>query len=88
MAAGQESQSVRLEQEVRASREAGRIEESRFHYLAAVMGIAKVQQYRLQEEMRGYVACGGTGGVASGSVTAATGDTGNVNGSERRKSFR
>ncbi|THD24680.1 Intraflagellar transport protein 81 [Fasciola hepatica] len=88
LAAGQESQSVRLEQDVRASREAGRIEESRFHYLSAVMGIAKVQQYRLQEEMRGYVACGGAGGIVSGSITAATGDTANGNGNERRRSFR
>ncbi|VDP88509.1 unnamed protein product [Echinostoma caproni] len=90
LAAGQESQSVRLEQDVRASREAGKIEESRFHYLSAVIGIAKVQQYRLQEEMRGYLACGGPGGAfgASLATAAATGDTTNVNGNDRRRSFR
>ncbi|CAL8097387.1 unnamed protein product [Calicophoron daubneyi] len=82
LSAGQESQCVRLEQDVRASREAGKIEESRFHYLEAVIGIAKVQQYRLQEEMRGYLACGG------GPGNTMAGDTSSLNAPERRRSYR
>ncbi|KAA3675330.1 intraflagellar transport protein 81 [Paragonimus westermani] len=81
LAVGQEFQAGRLEQEVRASREAGRIEESRFHYLSAVMTVARVQQYRLQEEMRGYLA-------GNNSVSAATGDTENVGANDRRRTYR
>ncbi|KAF5397032.1 hypothetical protein PHET_10023 [Paragonimus heterotremus] len=81
LAVGQEFQAGRLEQDVRASREAGRTEESRFHYLSAVMGVAWVQQYRLQEEMRGYLA-------GNSPAAAATGDTGNVGANDRRRTYR
>ncbi|OON22646.1 hypothetical protein X801_01449 [Opisthorchis viverrini] len=81
LAAGRETQTVRLEQDVRAAREAGKIEESRFHYLSAVMGIARVQQYKLQEEMRGYLAAGNP-------MNATTVDTSGAGANERRKSYR
>ncbi|TGZ63548.1 hypothetical protein CRM22_006877 [Opisthorchis felineus] len=81
LAAGRETQTVRLEQDVRAAREAGKIEESRFHYLSSVMGIARVQQYKLQEEMRGYLAAGNP-------MNATTVDTSGAGTNERRKSYR
>ncbi|KAF6779143.1 Intraflagellar transport protein 81 [Paragonimus kellicotti] len=79
LAVGQEFQAGRLEQDVRVSRETGRIEESRFHYLSAVMSVARVQQYRLQEEMRGYLA---------GNNPATTGDTENVGTNDRHRTYR
>ncbi|CAH8872973.1 unnamed protein product [Trichobilharzia szidati] len=79
LAAGQESQSVRLEQEVRAAREAVKVEESRFHYLSAVLETLHTQQHRLQEEMRGYLSGGAGGGAGDKSLTGNT---------EKRKSYR
>ncbi|CAH8682348.1 unnamed protein product [Schistosoma rodhaini] len=55
LTAGQESQSIRLEQEVRTIREEEKIEESKFHYLTANLELLHIQQKRLQGEIRGYV---------------------------------
>ncbi|CAH8630420.1 unnamed protein product [Heterobilharzia americana] len=81
LAAGQESQSVRLEQEVRGAREAEKVEESRFHYLSAVLETLHTQQHRLQEEMRGYLSAGG------GGVTVIA-DKNLPGAGEKRKSYR
>ncbi|KAM7541912.1 hypothetical protein Aperf_G00000015952 [Anoplocephala perfoliata] len=53
--AGRDAQTLQLEQEVRLLREEARVEESRYHYLNAALGNLKAQQFRVQEEMRGYL---------------------------------
>ncbi|CAI2735355.1 unnamed protein product [Schistosoma spindalis] len=63
LTASQESQSIRLEQEVRTMREAEKNEESKFHYLTANLELLHIQQNRLQDEIRGYVT--GSSHVAS-----------------------
>ena len=42
-------------QEVRAFREEIAAEESRYHYLHAMMRVIEVQQQRINEEMKAYV---------------------------------
>ncbi|CAH8589489.1 unnamed protein product [Dicrocoelium dendriticum] len=81
LAAGQESQCVRLEQEFRASRETRKVEESRFFYLHAATGITQNQQRRLHEEIRGYLA----GGNLTGPVTAEASRSGAT---ERAQTYR
>ncbi|KAH9280386.1 Intraflagellar transport protein 81 -like protein [Echinococcus granulosus] len=69
--ASRDAQTLLLEQEVRVLREEARVEESRFHYLNAALAILKVQQFRLQEEMRGYLTS--SSGAANGDgVTSLT----------------
>ncbi|KAL5969876.1 hypothetical protein TSMEX_002489, partial [Taenia solium] len=69
--ASRDAQTLLLEQEVRVLREEARVEESRFHYLSAALAILKVQQFRLQEEMRGYLTS--SSGAANGDgVTSLT----------------
>lgn len=69
--ASRDAQTLLLEQEVRVLREEARVEESRFHYLNAALAILQVQQFRLQEEMRGYLTS--SSGAANGDgVTSLT----------------
>ncbi|TNN13981.1 Intraflagellar transport protein 81 [Schistosoma japonicum] len=84
LTAGQETQSIRLEQEVRTIREAEKNEESKFHYLTASLEILHIQQNRLQEEMRGYVSSGtGHSGLSSNRDEKM-----NESAIEKRKSYR
>ena len=84
--ASRDAQSLRLEQEVRVLREEARMEESRYHYLNATLAILKVQQFRLQEEMRGYLTSSSST-PSSGANNAANGD--GVNSfAVRRRSYR
>ncbi len=78
-----DAQSLRLEQEVRVLREEGRVEESRFHYLNAALSLLKAQQFRLQEEMRGYLT---STGAATGDGTATGVHTHSI--TVKRRSFR
>ncbi|CAH8654683.1 unnamed protein product [Schistosoma intercalatum] len=82
LTASQESQSIRLEQEVRTIREAEKNEESKFHYLTANLELLHIQQNRLQNEIRGYVT--NSSHVAlSPNKTESTNET-----MEKRKSYR
>lgn len=68
-----ESASLRAEQEVRVLKEETRVEESRYHYLNAALHSLQVQQFRLQEEMRGYLTIGAaTGDSANNGVHTST----------------
>ncbi len=73
--ASHESQTLRLEQEVRVLREEARVEESRFHYLPAALNSLRGQQYRLQEEMRGYLTGGSGVGSPHSGAAGAIGDS-------------
>lgn len=84
--ASRDAQSLRLEQEVRVLREEARMEESRYHYLNATLGILRVQQFRLQEEMRGYLTSS-TSVPSTGANNAANGDGASGFGA-RRRSYR
>ncbi|CAH8596109.1 unnamed protein product [Schistosoma turkestanicum] len=84
--AGQESQSIRLEQEVRTIREAEKMEESKFHYLTANLTLLHIQQNRLNDEMRGYVS--GTAHVSISSSSSSNKDDSTNETVEKRKSYR
>uniref|UniRef100_A0A5K3EWW8 Intraflagellar transport protein 81 homolog n=1 Tax=Mesocestoides corti TaxID=53468 RepID=A0A5K3EWW8_MESCO len=79
--ASRDAQTLRLDQEVRVLREEVRVEESRYHYLNAALALLKAQQFRLQEEMRGYLT---TTGAATGDGTA----TGVTSITVKRRSYR
>ncbi|XP_033126976.1 intraflagellar transport protein 81 homolog [Anneissia japonica] len=55
LAAGFESNSSKLEQEVKAYREECSQEESRYHYLNCMRNILLVQQKRVEDEVKSYV---------------------------------
>jgi len=59
-AAGLESNMSKLDQEVRALREEVLAEESRYHYMEAMIEILDVQQKRIDEEIKSYVNTDGT----------------------------
>lgn len=88
--ASRDSQTLRLEQEVRVLREETRVEESRYHYLNAALRMLRVQQFRLQEEMRGYLTTGaGTGdGTNAGFCNSSNTTGGAVGGTGKRRSYR
>ncbi|CAH8674901.1 unnamed protein product [Schistosoma bovis] len=82
LTASQESQSIRLEQEVRTIREAEKNEESKFHYLTANLDLLHIQQNRLENEIRGYV-------TSSSHVALSPNKTESTNETmEKRKSYR
>lgn len=56
MAAGMESNRSKLEQEVKVYREECSQEESRYHYLNCMIKINELQQGRVSDEMKTYVA--------------------------------
>ncbi|CAH8670399.1 unnamed protein product [Schistosoma margrebowiei] len=82
LTASQESQSIRLEQEVRTIREAEKNEESKFHYLTANLELLHIQQNRLQDEIRGYVTNSSHVALSS-NKNESTNET-----MEKRKSYR
>ncbi|CAH8680320.1 unnamed protein product [Schistosoma rodhaini] len=82
LTAGQESQSIRLEQEVRTIREAEKNEESKFHYLTANLELLHIQQKRLQDEIRGYVTDSSHVALSSNKNESKTETV------EKRKSYR
>ncbi|CAH8678665.1 Intraflagellar transport protein 81 [Schistosoma haematobium] len=82
LTASQESQSIRLEQEVRTIREAEKNEESKFHYLTANLELLHIQQNRLQNEIRGYVTSSSHVALSS-NKNESTNET-----MEKRKSYR
>ncbi|CAH8663896.1 unnamed protein product [Schistosoma guineensis] len=82
LTASQESQSIRLEQEVRTIREAEKNEESKFHYLTANLELLHIQQNRLQNEIRGYVTSSSHLALSS-NKNESTNET-----MEKRKSYR
>nr|VZI36818.1 unnamed protein product [Spirometra erinaceieuropaei] len=88
--ASRDSQTLRLEQEVRVLREETRVEESRYHYLNAALRMLRVQQFRLQEEMRGYLTTGaGTGdGTNAGFCNSSNAISGAGGGPGKRRSYR
>ncbi|CAH8645789.1 unnamed protein product [Schistosoma mattheei] len=82
LTASQESQSIRLEQEVRTIREAEKNEESKFHYLTANLELLHIQQNRLQNEIRDYVTSSSHVALSS-NKNESTNET-----MEKRKSYR